>query len=158
MCQFPHKSASSHISADFSHTFKVVTAAHKEKIKIRQAFALETIPDLWFAIYIYYRRAEMFQRHGKASDGYRGFCTNNVLLAEFPQTELCRDIETPSVTGNKHNCAKGRRREQRGMLPCTPPFSYPSGIRKARLERKSQQLWINQLNSSALTYSLYACV
>lgn len=57
MCQFPNKSALSHISADFFHTFNVVTAAHKEKIKIRQAFALETIPDLWFAIYIYYRRA-----------------------------------------------------------------------------------------------------
>lgn len=87
-----------------------------------------------------------------------GFAPNNVLLAGFPQTGLCKAIETPSVTGNKHNCAKGRRRERGGMLPCTPPLSYPSGIRKARLERKRQQLWINQLNSSAMTYSLYARV
>lgn len=52
----------------------------------------------------------MFWRHGKASDGYRGFCTNNAPLAGFPQTELCKDIETPSVTGNKCNCAKAGRR------------------------------------------------
>lgn len=42
------------------------------------------------------------------------------------------------------------------MVPCTPLLSYPSGIRKARLERKSQQLWISQPNSSAMTYSLHA--
>lgn len=73
-----------------------------------------------------------------------------------PQTELCKDIETPSVTGNKHNYAKVGRRGRRGMVPCTSLFSYPSGIRKARLERKSQQLWISQPNSSAMTQSLYA--
>lgn len=44
------------------------------------------------------------------------------------------------------------------MVPCTPLLSYPSGIRKARLERKSQQLWISQPNSWAMTYSLYARV
>lgn len=161
MCQFPNKSALSHISADFFHTFEVVTAAHKEKIKIRHK-PLPLRPSLTSGLPFTFITKEpaMFPRHGKASDGYRGFCTNNVLLAGFPQTELCKAIETPSVTGNKHNCAKGRRRGRGGggMLPCTPPLSYPSGIRKARLERKRQQLWINQLNSSAMTYSLYARV
>lgn len=158
MYQFPNKIALSHISADFFHTFKVVTAAHKEKIKIRHQ-PLPLRPSLTSGLPFTFitKEPEMFLSHGKASDGYRGFCTSNALFAGSPQTELCKDIETPSVAGNKHNYAKvGRRRRRRGMVPCTPLFSYPSGIRKARLERKSQQLWINQPNSSAMTYSLYA--
>lgn len=115
MCQFPNKSALSHISADFFHTFEVVTAAHKEKIKIRHK-PLPLRPSLTSGLPFTFITKEpaMFLRHGKASDGYRGFCTNNVLLAGFPQTELCKAIETPSVTGNKHNCAKGRRRGRGG--------------------------------------------
>lgn len=157
MYQFPNKIALSHISADFFHTFKVVTATHKEKIKIRHK-PLPLRPSLTSGLPFTFitKEPEMFLSHGKASDGYRGFCTNNALFAGFPQTELCKDIETPSVTGNKHNYAKVGRRGRRGMVPCTPLFSYPSGIRKARLERKSQQLWISQPNSSAMTYSLYA--
>lgn len=85
-----------------------------------------------------------------------GFAPINALFAGSPQTELCKDIETPSVAGNKHNYAKVGRRRWRGMVPCTPLLSYPSGIRKASLERKSQQLWISQPNSSAMTYSLHA--
>lgn len=157
MYQFPNKTALSHISADFFHTFKAVTAAHKEKIKIRHQ-PLPLRPSLTSGLPFTFitKEPEIFLSHGKASDGYRGFCTNNVLFPGSPQTELCKDIETPSVAGNKHNYAKVGRRRWRGMVPCTPLFPYPSGIRKARLERKSQELWISQPNSSAMTHSLHA--
>lgn len=138
MYQFPNKIALSHISADFFHTFKVVTAAHKEKIKIRHQ-PLPLRPSLTSGLPFTFitKEPEMFLSHGKASDGYRGFCTNNVLFAGSPQTELCKDIETPIVAGNKHNYAKVGRRRWRGMVPCTPLFSYPSGIRKARLKERA---------------------
>lgn len=157
MHHFPNNILLSHISAHFFHTFKVVTAALKEKIKIRHK-PLPLRPSLTSGLPFTFitKEPEMVLSHRKAWDGYSRFCTNNAPFAGFPQTELREDIESPSVTGNKHNYAKAGRRGRRGMVPCTPLFSYPSGIRKARLERASQQLWRSQPNSSAMTYSLYA--
>lgn len=82
------------------------------------------------------------------------FCSPGFLRQNFARLLKLPQSQAINTTVPKAGGGGGGGR----MLPCTPPLSYPSGIRKARLERKRQQLWINQLNSSAMTYSLYARV
>lgn len=123
MYQFPNKIALSHISADFFHTFKVVTAAHKEKIKIRLK-PLPLRPSLTSGLPFTFitKEPEMFLSHGKhlmVTEGFApimlcspGFLRQNFAgILKLPQSQAI-NTTMPKLGGGEgggwflaHHCS-----------------------------------------------------